>query len=234
MLFNWRDRRTWKPLIRLAGLPPARRRNGVLAALRREYSGLRAFHGTRTSDVSSFYRNGLLLADNRKLANQARELLRPFASDDLGLESAISKAYAGSTTDEGRAYVALDATLLINSAGHYLIYGSEFVIAAAVELGGEFGDLKPQLCEIGRPTVFRIALSPELVRPCFWHELARAVSEELDSVCDGNAPSELDFTIILHKVVPPNAILSHWHPTRIRDPLRKDLVYKYDEANHPQ
>jgi hypothetical protein len=99
---------------------------------------LRTFHGCRTDDAGSYFREGLRVHDRadmtkklRLIAEQNQEL-NWFAPR---LEAAIAEI--NNTLDIGRLYVVADDTFLLKHAAHYLIYGSEWI--AAVQLNREKG-----------------------------------------------------------------------------------------------
>ncbi|MFA6025548.1 MAG: hypothetical protein WC727_03840, partial [Ignavibacteriaceae bacterium] len=129
------------------------------------YSHLLTFHGCRPSDILSYYKYGLLVLDV-ELQNKYYEKM--FLNKNFNKVTLDDFNFAISTLKkekrENELYLAIDDKELIEFAGHYLIYGSEYIMCLAAILSERIGiDYKASLREIGKPTVFKIKLPVYLV-----------------------------------------------------------------------
>ncbi len=193
------------------------------------YSHILAYHGCRTSDVQSYYRKGLLTLDvseqNEKFTNifynnQFKEIAR----DDVEYAiKVMNKEYR-----EDRLFLGLDDRMLIERAGQYLIYGSEYMIGLAARLSERLKkDYRIYLRNIGDPTIFKVKLPisatkdadilnlfPELFRMWVYNKVKRK-----------STSISLDYSFILRKKISPKCIIAHYHPNEIRDYLHKGQIY---------
>jgi hypothetical protein len=122
----------------------------------RYYSAVRAFHACRPLDVSAYYEQGLLPLDPRRAASDFK---RHFLCEDFPEldESDINSVIEETTleTIEGHVYFNLDERLLIEQCGHYLLYGSEYVVGLANGLRRTgSSNYRQSLKNIGTPTMF--------------------------------------------------------------------------------
>lgn len=185
-----------------------------------EYKGLRGFHGCRPRDVESYYRYGIQPANHRELDTQARQIFLTDEFPEVSAETIDNAIVRIGSSDEHRVHAILDDRVLLNRAGHYLIYGSERVCAIAARLGpGELPDYRQALKRYGRPTVFEVAIPWEVPTEGELQHLSEYISRELAFVRRGESVSELDFTVTLYQPISPGQILSHYHPEVVIDPL---------------
>jgi hypothetical protein len=108
-------------------------------------------------------------------------------------------------------------------AGHYLIYGSEYLFSLASRITSA-ADAKKTLKKIGRPTVFVCDIPTGLISQHTFREFTGLIIEYLFcELVDGfeshalapGAGSALRLTTDL----PAQHIVGHYHPLRIYDPL---------------
>jgi hypothetical protein len=133
-------------------------------------------------------------------------------------------------TREGKVHLGLDDKFLINYCGHYLIYGSEYLMAIAVHLGHAVGrDLTGVLRKIGTPTIFVCDIPVSKVSYSEILELSGTLLADLfKSILSVNPrPSSLDFTMTLNDIVGPECIISHYHPKEIPNPHSSYEIYRW-------
>lgn len=97
------------------------------------YSMIRAYHACCPTDLHSYRRDGVRLLNIETAHNFAREFfcgMAEIAVDDV--EAAIRKQDA--SLRENRIWFGLDDRMLTQCCGHYLLYGSEYIVAIAAEL----------------------------------------------------------------------------------------------------
>jgi hypothetical protein len=190
-----------------------------------EYESFISFHSARPVDVASYYEKGLELAQVEKLNAQARERLLSSRYGEITsaiLERAITEA---SIYHDQTLFLVLDEREI---SGHYLIYGSEHICGIAASMTREAGlDCRQLLKNFGTPTVFRVALPPEIIPGDQIHELAEYLRESSWEERKRVRPPMIDFSFILKQPVAAEHILDHVHPESIPDPLLFNYPYSY-------
>jgi hypothetical protein len=134
----------------------------------------------------------------------------------------------GPETRHGYLYVALDDRHFWQGAGHYLIYGSEYLCGIAAQLHVLKGcDYQWYLREHGIPTLFVCRLPIAQIQWSDRIQLAEALAHEIaaDPQMESAEAGVIDFTFVLRSQLPPNAIVTHYHPRSVPDPLRGMLPY---------
>lgn len=93
----------------------------------------RTYHGCRTEDAGRYHQAGILRNDPAMLADEVRRVVRE--EDRLArLRPVIEQRlhdFDSAERDTGRLYLVMDDRDLTNSAGHYLLYGSEWDLVIA-------------------------------------------------------------------------------------------------------
>jgi hypothetical protein len=183
---------------------------------------VRLAHGCRPSGLAGYMRNGIRPYD----AESFRKLLETFLHKKsvapyrrFILESIPELADRG---DESKVFLALDERSLLAYAGHYLIYGSEWLTSALGENGRQV------LKRYGVPTLLyvnwplRNASRSELLQ--FAHRIFR---EWVRLTCLGTVSTCFaDFTFVALGGVDASLIAGHRHPNRITDPLEGCRTYR--------
>lgn len=195
------------------------------------FARVRAFHGCRTADAASYHRLGIRMNDPQLLAQELRDLVHSedglafYRSDiDQRIEMFDSK-----DRDTGRVHLALDDRVQTDGAGHYLLYGSEWMQCI---LGFE---AHPALRAWGAPTVVLVDLPLSLVTSGTRDELARLLLQEWTRI-KVNRPDwvpDQDFTFTLRTAVPPGLVVGHTHPEWIRDPFHGNMRRQNDRLTCP-
>lgn len=191
--------------------------------LRERYRAFRAVHGTRTAQLDLFYREGLKPLDPVQFHAQARDFFLngafPELSDD-SLRRAISAV--DSNGRGGRVYFEANEEMLISRAGHYMLYGSEYLVAIAAQLEGP-RDYRQVLKQHGKPTIFICDVPIEFLRESALLDFAgQALASVFQELLDGS-----DFLInrwrgagfYITQTLLPCHIVGHYHPTIQNDPI---------------
>jgi hypothetical protein len=184
--------------------------------LLREYSAVRCYHGTRPISVSSYYLRGIQVPEYHALERRARRLF--CGPSGLGVDEALLKSIVRDIgpRDKSQVHLALDDRWLLRRAGHYLIYGSEYLQTIAGRLPPKFNPCFDRLKRIGTPTVFVVDLPTKWISPPDLRQLAFTLGQDRS---EEQTPKMLDFTITLYRTVPQRYIVGHHHPERIWDPF---------------
>jgi hypothetical protein len=198
-------------------------------ALRLSSWRIRTFHACRPRNVADYLSRGLrclraddAIAELRRLISIHDRLAR------LRDESTLSTAVQAVGTDlrEGRVFVGIDDRDLLDGAGHYLIYGSEYISAVLVRAGDFW--FQDVLKLEGIPTVFVVDVPVSLLRGRDTRDFARLLLARWATNIARRrtvAPPE-DFTFDIPRDIPPECIAGHHHPARIRDPLHQLELYR--------
>lgn len=189
------------------------------------YEAIRAVHGTRANDLSSFYANGLVPMNPGVVENQAKSLFASggFAAAANKLASAITEVDARDPCGARAGWLyfcADDRDLTSKGCGHYLVYGSEYLYCLGIRMIGSPAT-KRILKSIGRPTAFVVDIPISLIDRDTLEQLAGemlvAVFNELLGIDE--EPFELGFSISMQTPVGAKHIVGHYHPERVIDPL---------------
>lgn len=198
--------------------------------LSREFCFVRAAHGTRTNNLSQFYQDGLRCLRANEIEQCARSIFcndpsRPVTEDQL--QTAIDDFDARDPAGErqGYLYFAANEQCLVapqGGAGHYLIYGSEYLFGLGIRIINR-NDTKSILKQIGRPTMFICDVPIALMHRSTLLAFAGAVISHLFSeLVEGlesdalNPVAGVDFRI--SDDLSARQIVGHYHPICVHDP----------------
>ncbi len=221
-VFDWAVPAQWKPFIENASRLFARSADdGTLAAaMRAQFSFLRAYHAARVHDVSSYRLRGI-----RPLTQGDWEdsVYDAFLADDppVSVVSMIRDAAAAQLEwlrDRGsRVHFFADVCYLSERDGYHLIYGSLSLLAVAIRVDNALGtDLKSALRRRGEPTVFVCDVPTADMEDAQLAALARGLHRRLQ---DPDADPLLNLRFSIGCALPPTAIVHHFHPERAKDSL---------------
>lgn len=196
------------------------------------YTHIRLYHACKPSDIESYYTKGIQPLHIEYIKNIAYNI---FHSDsfpeikDIDIDGAIQKIQ--SVTHEGIIYFALDKRDLVQYCGHYLIYGSEFILGIANELRRKYGkDYSKLLKDTGIPTVLICDIPIDTLSKVYINDLNKKINNNKNKSGDSkyhDAPV-IDFSIPIGQGINPNCIVSHYHPSTIPDPIDYNKIYKTD------
>lgn len=192
--------------------------------LRERYRALRAVHGTRTSELELFYREGLKPLVPGQFHSQARNIFLSGEYPELSEESLQAAiAAVGSDLRDGRVFFEANEEMLIAQAGHYMLYGSEYLIAIAAHLG-DCRDYRQVLKKRGEPTLFICDVPLDLIGEGTLREFAgdalESVFQELLDGPDFEPDRWRGAGFCIHKPLPPAHLMGHYHPVIKRDPFK--------------
>jgi hypothetical protein len=202
-----------------------------------QYEAFTTFHGCRPIDLFSYYSSGLRVADENQLELIARNIfLNNSHIPSISEESFQMAINDTRPRDHGKLYTVLDKRCLIRHRGHYMIYGSEFLLAIGANLTGqqrwdEF-DYRQILKHIGIPTIIQTRLLRSLINPSEIEELAYQLHDSWRYNTTKKRPYIKDFTFILDQSIPPECIVGHSNPEIIFDDLffRSPYCYKIEAS----
>lgn len=190
----------------------------VTTRLQERYPEVVAFHACRPANLESYKTHGLRPCDPERLQAQAREIF----GDSDRLEAAIHKLREGASYtyeehNSGKVFFCLTLEELVESCGHYLLYGSEYLLGIAGPLGKQ-----NTLRKIGKATVIECCIPSSMIPPTYWKCLAgNVIADIFQKIADPDYEEGIPtFGFPIYGSLPPEAILQFHHPTRIPNPLK--------------
>lgn len=98
------------------------------------FTKIRVFHAGRPDDPSSYYTLGIQALDWSRATENAVDFFLPRCPELNRADINQAVEAVGPETRRGMVYVALDDRIFLKGAGHYLIYGAEYLCGVAAEL----------------------------------------------------------------------------------------------------
>lgn len=191
--------------------------------LRERYDAIRAVHGGRPTSAEPYYRDGLRLLDPRTVQSQARAIFLGGSFPEIDksrFDDAVARV--GTHLREGRIFFECNEAALVDHCGHYMIYGSEYLLAIAAHLKGG-RDYRQVLRTLGRPTVFVCDVPLKLMEVHTLEEFAGCALEALFSELLEGDDFQPDWArgagFCIYEPLPAAAIVGHYHPSQLWDPL---------------
>jgi hypothetical protein len=186
------------------------------------------YHAARPVSVRSFYENGLLLGDHATQRMMAGRIFLSERFPEITVDLLEASEDRLGLNEDGLAFVSLDPRGFIDGAGHYLIYGSEYLCGVAAGLSQRTGrDYRQVLKECGVPTIFRMRLPFEWISERDLEQFVQLLYEYIPAMRVRRGVPKVDFTFRLRRALPADCMLSHRHPIRIVDPLLGMTPYEY-------
>jgi hypothetical protein len=136
-------------------------------------------------------------------------------------ESDLQRAIitVGSDLRAGRVWFEANEQDLIGFSGHYLLYGGEYLTALAANLG-DARDYRQVLKGFGRPTMLVCDVPLDLMGGHTLVEFAGCALEYIfENLQDYEPDPHRGAGFCIHRLLPPENLVGHYHPTRIRDPF---------------
>lgn len=191
----------------------------------KEYSHIRAYHACKPIKAGDYFSKGILIAKHEELKGRAKQI---FCSDGLLAvsESEVQNAAEKlSLIDNKKLYLAIDDRFLLENCGHYLIYGSEYILAIANNLPTKQRKLCiERILKIGKPTIFEISLPLKFLNKSLLSELACRLCR---SVYNHEKGHHIDFALTLNESISPELIVGSYHPSIIEDPYNSFQKYSW-------
>lgn len=125
----WADDVEWLSVLQTVVIDPV---DCIIDTLSRDLfsSTIVTYHACRVENAGVYHRSGIYRNNPEKLANLARQIVRE--EDGLAhlrpLIEDLLDNYCEWSADQGKVFLSLDDRGYTNGAGHYLLYGSEWVM----------------------------------------------------------------------------------------------------------
>ena len=189
------------------------------------YTHFKGFHGCRPSSVSSYYERGLLGQNSDLLCDIFREIFSDVPKEDV--ENAIRQFADRSNSERGAMWLVGSDKFLIEQCGHYLIQGSEYLMALAAHLSRSPSGEGFRLRQYGIPTILEVDIPVKLVPGAQQVEVAKMILSEWGQLAArrpmgfGDDPP----CYVVRQDIPPECVRGHCHPERIIDPHKGHRSY---------
>lgn len=180
------------------------------------YTHLRAFHACRPLRISDYLNNGITPISYKSALKDTKDRV---VCDYISKEDAISefkKEWSKFDDIHKRVWLQIDKDELLGMSSHYLIYGSEFINALAMNLG-----CRSRLKEIGIPTIFYCDIP-----------IRDVAQKDIDEIQERiNNRNVNNIGIAVDNVLPQN-IVNYEHPIkRLTDPYGGTYKPDYEKLN---
>jgi hypothetical protein len=198
---------------------------GELATLLVEkFDFIRAFHGCCPLDIDSYYKQGIRVLDTSEYNHIAKDHFLSGKFPELSESNLVAAiAEMSSNNRGGRVFFEANANMHLKDCGHYMLYGSEYLVGIAAKLSNRTRlDYRKTLLGRGTPTVFTCDVPFDLIDFNIKLELAGNLVEVLfEKLLDPNFKHpQRGFGFSIKKDLPPQYIVGHVHPINIHDPIR--------------
>jgi len=183
------------------------------------YSHAKAFHGCRPENLRSYFEEGLQGQDPERILQKFRRLYADVPPH--ALNKAIDVMHGRRADERGSIWLSTDDKQMIRDHGHYIISGSEYLLALAahIDVGDPWAEdyrLRPR--EVGIPTILEVDIPVELIparerlagaKVILSHWGQRRSRKLLGSSSSPGYRLSCD--------LPPSSIKAHYHPARVTD-----------------
>lgn len=202
------------------------------------YSHFKAFHGCRPESLSSYFKYGLQGQNAASIIQKFRSLFADIPKTEI--DNAIAEMQHRESSEKGKIWLSGDDREMLAGHGHYIINGSEYLLALAAKLGVGLGaeDYRLRLRTVGIPTVLEVDIPIDLIPIAQRLAVAKMVISEWGqlrtkrSLGKSSSPS-----YVVRSDIPAECIKAHYHPARVRDFHHHSAMYintnLYCEYCHP-
>lgn len=178
------------------------------------YTHLRAFHACRPLRISDYLNNGITPISYKSALQDAKDRVVCDYVSEKEVISELEKEWSEFDDMHKRVWVQMSKDLLLSTASHYLIYGSEFINALAMNLG-----CRSRLRQVGIPTIFYCDIPMEDITPMTLNDIQKSFN-------DGNT---YDIGFSVEEILPQN-IADYEQPTkRLIDPYGGTYKPNYEK-----
>lgn len=183
------------------------------------YTHFKAFHGCRPKSLSSYYEHGLRGQSAEPILQTFRTLFADVP--EANIEQAIEEMKHRESSEKGKIWLSGDDRLMLQQFGHYVINGSEYLLALAANLSrGDYSeDYRLRLRTIGIPTILEVDIPIDMIPPTQKKEVAQMILSAWGQLRTRRPLGMISSTCyVVHSDIPVECIKAHYHPPKIIDP----------------
>lgn len=185
------------------------------------YSAIKLFHGCKPINVGDYYTKGILVQDSEKLYKLASVIFSDVDGEELGTAfRKINDQY----NENGSVFFTSNDEVLVKNSGHYLIRGSEFIQALAIEIYNSSVNLE----KIGVPTIFEVNIPISIFPNEDIKKVICPLVADWGNQLLKNDPEEAIYDETCFEIkqsIDPAYIVNHYHPNKIEDPNNHQRIY---------
>lgn len=100
-----------------------------------QFTHIRAYHACRPLNIQNYLINGIQTINRAQALREALLRIKSDYIDEKKIVQEFSKQWGDFADIHKRVWMAVNKEVLLTYAGHYLIYGSEFINELAMKLG---------------------------------------------------------------------------------------------------
>lgn len=198
------------------------------------YTHFKAFHGCRPESLSSYYEQGIRGQNAESIVQKFRALFADLPKTDI--EQAIENMKRRESSEKGKIWLSGDDGEMLDQFGHYLINGSEYLLALAANLerGNYSEDHRLRLRTIGIPTIIEVDIPVDLIPPAQKLAVAKMILSKWGQLRTRRPLGmSLSTCYVVHSDIPAECIKGHYHPPSILDPHQhKNYINKEIRCDH--
>lgn len=191
------------------------------------YTHFKGFHGCRPLDLRSYYERGLVGQNSEFLCDVFRDIFSDVPNEEI--ENVIHQFADRSSSEKGTMWLVGCDTFLLEECGHYLIQGSEYLMALAANLKRpqSFEDYRFRLRNYGIPTILEVDIPVKLLSATQHNEIAKMILSEWGQLAARRLLSFGDDPpcYVVRQKIPPECLRNHYHPELIVDPHKGRSLY---------
>lgn len=226
--FTWKDRSTWPIYL---GEEPVYDRDiddKFVELFLGEYSHVTVYHASRPLNPETIMIEGLSVASYESIIESYVKNVAQYCNIELQEDHlAYAKEKIG-YFHNGSLFVVLNDEDLLAYAGHYAIYGSEYLVGITNRISQEYGTIELDcLKRFGKPTVYEILLPLNFLT---YEDVSCLVREINNYKCTAEVGEDIDFTFELYRHIPSEHVVSYYHPNNIPDPMKQFIKYVHDDS----
>ena len=203
--------------------PPSVFREEVQERIAKHFSHLRAYHGCRPKDFSTYQTKGLVPLDPSRAFDELWMHFEDGRHPEITRE--VLRAALNSVDTalrEYRVFFEGSKRLLLDFCGHYLLYGSEYFVGILRSLKGH-RDYAQLLKESGEPTLLTCDVPIDWISDSTLCELSGRMLASyfrVNVLRDATHPERGEgFGFEIFRALPSELIVSIETPANVRDPI---------------
>lgn len=176
-----------------------------------EFTHIRAFHGCRPLDIHTYYSHGIQMINKERLLHETLYRLKDNFVAEKRIIEVFEEHWQSETIEEKSIWFTASMKELILTAGHYMIYGSEFIQGIAADLS-----IHQLLKNHGIPTIVSVDVPIETIPT----EYLKCLE---DNIKNKDTSGGFKSTSPISK----NNVIEHFHPLKIVDWHNGGIYYQY-------
>lgn len=174
-----------------------------------DYTHIRAYHACRPLSIQEYLDKGIIPYTKSAAMKDAMNRLGTKRQEEQ-IKERFNEMWGDAEASKPRVWLALNKETLLTCSGHYLIYGSEFLNALAMQTG-----CREHLKDVGMPTIFYCNIPIEDISKDWLSDVERTINEW---ECD-------DISVYVSQVKAEN-IIDLEHPEQIANPYEFGHYYR--------